>query len=167
MMFFRNIPDGESVFLDSNVFVYAFAQASSECITLVERCKQGRVYGFVSTLGLAEVYHKTMTMEAAGLIGEKTVRAQYLEQHPDLVQRLTDYAPFLEHLIMRSNLGIIEVSEMDLLRSQQIRDRYGLLTIDSVHVRVALDYGIPTIATNDRAFERVEGIQVFRPGDIP
>ncbi|MBM3333458.1 type II toxin-antitoxin system VapC family toxin [Candidatus Sumerlaeota bacterium] len=165
-MTFDDIPEGAAVLLDSNIFVYAFAEKSPECSTLIQRCKGGKIFGVVSVFTLAEVCHKTMGIEAAALVGRSAVPAKYLKDHPETTTKLTRYASFMEDVILRCNLGIVESSDTDLLRSQAIRNRYGMLTTDSINVQVLLEYGIPAIATNDMDFERIEGIRVFMPGDI-
>ena len=44
--------------------------------------------------------------------------------------------------------------------------RYGLLVNDSVSAALMDEHDIMTIATNDRDFERIEGLSVHMPGDL-
>ncbi len=63
----------------------------------------------------------------------------------------------------------IEILPADLgvsLRAAEFRERFGLLTNDSVIAATMRDAGVTAIATADRDFERVEGIQVYRPSDL-
>ena len=165
-MVIEDLLAGAFIFVDANVFVYAFTETSKECLGLIERCRREEIHGFVSTPTLAEICHRTMGAEAADVMGQKSVSHKYLEEHPDLVHQLRKYASFLGNVIQRWHIGIIEVSETDILHAQQVRERYGMLTNDSLIAQVMLDYGISAIATNDSAFERIEGIRVFKPGDI-
>jgi predicted nucleic acid-binding protein len=107
-----------------------------------------------------------MGIEAADELGRKSVSARYLEEHPDLVRHLNKYARYMENLIQRCNLTIFEISETDLLGSQRIRDRYGLLTNDSINLHIALANGIGAIATHDDDFDTVGEIRVFKPSDL-
>jgi len=43
----------------------------------------------------------------------------------------------------------------------------GLLTNDSMVVSCMREYGLSLLATNDADFERVAGVTVFRPSDLP
>jgi len=163
---FSEIADDAALLVDSNIFVYAFTGKSSECARLIQRCRDERVQGFVSVCTLLEVCHKTMGLEAAGPGAQSPVAAKHLKDHPQTVRSLSRYASFMEDVVLRCNLSIIVVSEADILQSQQVRDRYGLLSTDSINAHLLLKHGIPAIATNDTDFDRIKGIRVYKPGDM-
>jgi len=51
-MIFADIPNGSSVFLDANTFVYHFAAdpvLKTPCTQLLDRIEQNLVHGFIST----------------------------------------------------------------------------------------------------------------------
>ncbi len=52
------------------------------------------------------------------------------------------------------------------LRAADVRAETGLLTNDSIIVATMRDAGLTAIATADGDFERVEGVQVYRPTDL-
>ena len=63
----------------------------------------------------------------------------------------------------------IQVLPVDLgrcLRAADVRAETGLLTSDSIIVATMRDAGLTAIAAADRDFERVEGLQVYRPTDL-
>ena len=161
-----DIPAGEPVLVDTNVFVYAFTKKSARCLSLVQRCRAREVDGTVSTHTLSEVCHRTMLAEAAELLKRQQISAKFLKGKPELFGSLRRYSSFVENLVRWSNLAIVQPSAEHFLRSQWIRDRYGLLTTDSINLCLMLEYNITAIATNDSDFERIEGIQVYKPGDI-
>ena len=73
-MNFLDIPEGESVFIDANVFVYAFAANPTlgpPCRDLVERigCKELEAYLSHSTSVFSEIAHRLMTLEACVAFG--------------------------------------------------------------------------------------------------
>ena len=71
-MTFANIPAGESVFLDANIFVYYFAPHPAfgpACDQLVQRIGNGALAGFTSTPLLSELAHRLMTFQASTLVG--------------------------------------------------------------------------------------------------
>ncbi|MCX8038909.1 MAG: PIN domain-containing protein [Candidatus Sumerlaeia bacterium] len=163
----NRIPDGAVVLLDSNIFVYAFARKSRQCHLLIERCRDQSVLGLVSTYTLCEVCYKTMGIEAGGASAAEPIPMRSLKRRPESIKKLVRYAVFLEDIILRSNLGIIVATETDVLKSQRIRSCFGMLATDSINAQILLEYGIPAIATSDSDFERIPGITVYAPGDIP
>jgi len=166
MMTFDDIHDGALLYLDANILIYFFNGKSLDCVRLLERCKRQQVFGVISTLTVIEVCHKAMCFEAEELTGKPRVTAEYLKRHPDLVCGLRKYATVVDDLLTRNNLQVIEVTSLDIVESYRIRQGYGLLTTDSITAQVLVNYDIPAIATKDPDFERIKGIQVFRPSDI-
>jgi len=165
-MTFDDIDDGAPVYLDTNILMYYFNRVSPDCVRLVGRCKRGEVYGLVSTVSILELCHQAMCEEAGQTTRRPRVGPDYLKDRPEVVRRLTRYVTLVEDVILRYNLGVIEVSQNDILRSRQVRDRYGLLTNDSITAQILYDYGIPSIATHDDDFDSIAGIRVFKPSDI-
>ena len=43
-----NLPRGADVFLDANIFIYAFAAQSTDCRDLLRRCAREEVYGITT-----------------------------------------------------------------------------------------------------------------------
>ncbi len=67
-----NIPDGETVFIDANIFVYAFGghvTFATQCTELLERVEQKRLLGVASAAIVSEVAHRIMTIEACETFG--------------------------------------------------------------------------------------------------
>ena len=162
----NDVPTGATLYLDANVIVYAFIGISSDCSRLIQRCKGEDLVGVVCTHTLGEVYHKTMIAEAMKRTGRPAVTVRQLREESDLVRSLTAYSEYVENLILRSNLTIVPLTAGHLLGSRSVRERYGLLTNDSITVQVMREFRISSIATNDSDFEGVEGIRVFKPSDV-
>jgi hypothetical protein len=80
-----SISDGGDVFLDANIFVYAFTGTPTECRDLLTRCAQEDVIGVTSYEVINEVTHRLMVYEAyhKGLISQP--RAVDLKRRPTLV----------------------------------------------------------------------------------
>ena len=159
------IPDGTRVFLDSNVLVHAIARRSVQCCALLDRCSREEVCGLICTEVIHEITHKLMLVEAAnnGLIAEE--RASLLSGKPDTVRSLRWYWEEVTGLLDSAVLAL-QYEPPDLEMAQRIRERYGLMTRDSLMVSAMMRYRITSLATNDRVFERVGGIQVYRPMDL-
>ncbi len=73
-MTLAELRDGDTVFIDANLFIYHFGGRSAECKAFLERCARREVQGYTSTLVLAEVLHRLMVAEAIakGLVTAKT-----------------------------------------------------------------------------------------------
>ena len=84
--------DGDSVFIDANIFIYHFGGRSPECKAFLERCARRELLGYTSTPILAEVLHRLMVAEAIarGLVTAKTA-VRKLGETPELVRQLTQY----------------------------------------------------------------------------
>lgn len=165
-MTFSDIPSGASIYVDANVFLYVFTRKSADCTALIERCRRDEIFGLSATHVLAEVCHRAMGMESAALLGQPRVSAEYLKRHPDVIRRLTKYSSFIADVVQQWNLTIFTVSPDVVLRSQSIRDSYGLMTNDSISVQIVSEYGIDGIATDDPDFNSVTGITVYAPTDV-
>jgi len=157
---------GTRVFVDSSVLLCHFFRKSDQCRRFLRRCEARDCFAITSVVVLLEVTHRLMAAEAvaAGLVPRGQV-VRSLQERPDVVRQLrvsdaqaAEIATFgIE--ILPADLGLC-------LRAAEFRERFGLLTNDSIVVATMRDAGVTAIATADRDFERVEGIEVFRPTDL-
>ena len=88
------LPDGESVFLDANIFLYsafdhpAFGEACRDFLVRVDREK---VKGYCSAFVLNEVFHKLMMSEIVEKFGVHARAANSLfKQRPEIICELCD-----------------------------------------------------------------------------
>jgi len=160
------IPDGAKVFLDSTIFLYHFTGVSSECRSLLERCAGREVHALTSTLVLAEVTHRLMTIEAVerGLLtsGQGGKR---LRERPEIVRQLSQYQEQVEK-IPWMGIGVVALDRPTLPTAGPLRSQHGLLTNDSLLAATALERGATAFASADRDFERVEGLRLYAPTDL-
>src|SRR5262245_3122133 len=72
----ENLPAGIRLFLDANIFVYAFLGHSNQCRELLGRCATEQVLGITTLDVVNEVTHRMMLAEAlgSGLIKRDRVR---------------------------------------------------------------------------------------------
>ena len=91
-MNFLDLPEGESVFIDANVFVYAFAADPTlgpPCRDLVERIGRKELEAYLSTSVFTEIAHRLMTLEACVAFGWPYAGiAQRLRRHPGEIVKL-------------------------------------------------------------------------------
>ena len=62
----RDIVNGSTVLIDTNVLLYARNRRSPLCRELLLRCEQGAVNGVITLTTLAEFSHRCMIQEAQG-----------------------------------------------------------------------------------------------------
>jgi predicted nucleic acid-binding protein len=160
------ISAGARVFLDSTIFLYHFTGVSPQCRSLLERCAARELRALTSTLVLAEVTHRLMTVEATerGLVTPGHV-VKKLRERPDLIRQLSEYQVQVEK-IPWMGIEVVALERRTLATAGPLRSRYGLLTNDSLLAATALERGAIAFASADRDFERVEDLQLYSPTDL-
>lgn len=160
------IPNDSNVFLDANVLVYGLSGQSAQCAGLLERCSKEEVTGICLFEIVNEATHRFMLAEAfqKRLISKES--AGTLRTHFSMIASLTDYWRDTER-ILDLNILFLSTNERILRNAQSERQQSGLLTNDSMIVSCMRSYGITNLATNDTDFERVSGITVYSPADLP
>ncbi|MCI0353398.1 MAG: type II toxin-antitoxin system VapC family toxin [Acidobacteriales bacterium] len=161
----HSLPNGCSVFLDANVFVYGGDGRSRECAKLLQRCSRQEVLGVTLFQTVNEATHRFMLIEVEelGLLGHPSARA--MRKRPRLVGSLKKYWQRTEH-VLNLNLLFLSLDEALLRQAQVERSSFGLLTNDSMIAACMRQYGISFIASNDEDFGAISGLTLFRPGDL-
>jgi len=160
------IPNGSNVFLDANILVYGLSGGSGQCTLLLERCSKEEVTGICLFEIVNEATHRFMLAEAfqKGIISRES--AMTLRSHSTLIPSLSDYWRDTER-ILNLNVLFLSTNEEIVRNAKAERQQFGLLTNDSMIVSCMRSYGITILATNDTDFERVSGIAIYRPDDLP
>ena len=92
--------------------------------------------------------------------------AKALRRNFRLIPRLRDYWDDTIRLL-NLNLLLLPANESILRSAQNERQAAGLLTNDSLIISFMREYGLSFLASNDSDFERVAGITLFKPSDLP
>lgn len=165
-MRFGEIPPGALVFIDANVFIYAFAADAAfgaPCIEVLERVEFGVLQGCSSAPVLSEVAHRLMTLEACQTFGWPYIGiAQRLRKHLDQVKTLHRFRDALDE-IGALGISIYPVSDRDVLRAAEMSQQHGLLSNDALIAAVMDDHGVTHLASNNEDFDRVPGITRYAP----
>jgi len=161
----RDIVNGSTVLIDTNVLLYARNHRSPQCRELLLRCEQGAVNGVVTLPVLAEFSHRCIVQEAHGngLVGSNPART--LSKRPEFVRQLSAYAESVRDLL-DSSLIVAEWHAQDFHVALELQKQYGLLTNDSLNLAVARRHGIKDIVTTDKSFDNVPGVIIYKPEDI-
>jgi len=160
------LPAGQTVFLDANIFIYHFTGLSQECSSFLERCERGELWGVTAVHILLEVLHRLMMVEAVtkGLMTSGNV-AKKLRKRPNVVKQLADYQAQTE-AILEMGIEVVGLTADSLKLSYPYRHRDGLLVNDSLTAAVMEAEGILYLATAYPDFTRVEGLRIYSPLDL-
>ena len=161
----ENLPAGTRLFLDANIFVYAFLGHSNECQGLLGRCATEQVLGITTLDVVNEVTHRMMLAEGVGKGVIKRERVRDLRGKWREVAKLTEYWTQTS-AIFGLNILVLTTDEARLHVAQTIRVRHELLTNDSLIVAAMEEFGIDNLATRDNDFDHISELIVYKPSDI-
>jgi len=161
----ENLPAGTRLFLDANIFVYAFLGHSNECQGLLGRCATEQVLGITTLDVVNEVTHRMMLAEGVGKGVIKRERVRDLRGKWREVAKLTEYWTQTS-AIFGLNILVLTTDEARLHVAQTIRVRHGLLTNDSLIVAAMEEFGIDSLATRDNDFDHISELIVYKASDI-
>ncbi|HYU71034.1 MAG TPA: PIN domain-containing protein [Ktedonobacteraceae bacterium] len=170
------LPGGTSVFVDTNVFHYHYQGKSISCSNFINRVAQGEVEAYVNTQVLSDLLHHLMCTEVAGKLGSKKIyydqvknflRNQHGQEYP-----LKDYQAQFEYIIA-TGLHVLPINENLLVDTIVERQRYYLMTGDSLHLGTMNRRKIKKrkaplqdIVTYDADFDHIPGLTVWKPSDV-
>jgi len=160
------IQSNAEVFVDSNIFIYHFTGVSDECSNFLSRCEQGELAAMTGVNVILEVLHRLMMVEAVrkGLVQPPNI-VKKLAKAPQKLKQLNEYFINAEKI---QDMGVeIHPLRFDtIMKSHMVRLANGLMVNDSIIIASMQENAIKFLATGDKAFEKVAGIEVCRPGDI-
>ena len=161
-----NIPTGETVFIDANIFYYHFVSLpglSIACKNFLHRIEQGEITGVTATVVLAEAQHKVMLAEAVqkyGLSPQGLVRR--LMQTTELLAGLSHHR-MVPSTVVAMNVRIEPLTVALLRQAAHLSVTHELLTNDAALLAHMQALSITHLATNDDDFDKVRGITVWKP----
>ncbi|MCK4315546.1 MAG: PIN domain-containing protein [Anaerolineae bacterium] len=161
------VPSGTRIFMDASVLVLHLTghpKLGPPCRDFLERCSSREIEGCTSVIAASETIHRVMVNEARTSFGFATSAEtiNYLKRHPEAVKGLRQHLAVASK-IYHLGVKILPVSYKHLHRSKQVRQRYGLLTNDSLIVAVMQRHRLRHLATHDRDFDRVPTLHVWGP----
>ena len=165
-MSLADIKGGRTIFIDTNVLIYARTDQSAECRQLLARCHSRDLQGAISTFVVAEFSHRRMMQEAQSSTGLRTNPARTLKGKPQIVRNLSVYADDVRALLA-GELSLIDTEKTDFAVALELQRQFGLLTIDSLNLACTRRLGIYEIATADTHFDHIPSLTIFKPDDLP
>ena len=165
-MVLSEIEDGQRVFVDANIFVYHFAKKSrfnAASTNFLGRIERREIMGVASTSVVQEATHRMMIMEALSTVDNSVKNiVKHLKAYPNTVKKLGKHRAIPEK-IASFNLEIVPPDMDAIIRSQEMKMRFGLLSNDSLTLQIMEDMGIKNLASNDADFEMVTFIKLYKP----
>jgi len=115
---------------------------------------------------MLEVLHRLMMVEA---VNKNLVRppniVKKLKRSSKKVAALKDYFAHIQSII-EMGIEVKSLSFETILKSQRIREKFGLLVNDSLIIASMEEESIYGLATNDEEFTKIRSISVYRPTDV-
>lgn len=87
---------------------------------------------------------------------------RHIKENPSLLDTL-DIPFIVAEGMMDMNLEIVSFSDLIFAKALKFMKQHRLMSNDAVHLATMEKYGITNIATNDRDFERVRWLKVWKP----
>ena len=159
----RSFPNGEKIFVDSNILTYHFLNHlvyGRKCKEFIGRIEKGDIEGFISPIIVSEAlfnFIKAYIVKNYGIRSNEVI--SFLKARFEVLYDIeTDKASELFGIF-----DIISISELEVKRCYKFINNYALLTNDAFHLATMKKRGLTNIATNDRDFERIEWLSVWKP----
>ena len=161
------IDTGTTIFIDANIFLYEILdhwKYAESCNSFLEHVNMGKYHAVMSVLVCNEVFHRVMIAEVVERYEiEPKSAVNYLKKNWEVVRELNKAYDAMLNIDAIENLEIVEIDREVYDIALEYSKKYGLLSNDAVHLATIKKHGITNIATNDRDFERIEWLSVWKP----
>ena len=162
-----SIPSGEMILFDTNIFIYSALDHpgyGDPCTYLLSEVESGEILGYIPTIVLNELLHRLMITEVIknGFARNTKDAINALKHDDNIIPSLNICWEELDR-IFKMHFTILEEKPKTFAESIQISRKYSLLAKDAYITSFAKSYGITNIATNDRDYEKVEWLNVWKP----
>ena len=159
----EDIPDGEKVFIDSDIFTYLLVEDSryiKSVNSFLKRIEQGKIIGFFNLTVFDETFFNFIKAKVIGMYGAKREGFNDLyKRNPDIVSEISP-EPVLK-IFQIDNLNLITLIRLSLVT--KFSRKYSLLPADAINLAVMKTHNLINLASNDSDFERVDWINLYKP----
>jgi predicted nucleic acid-binding protein len=165
-MTFDDLTAGSAVFIDANIFVYAFApdpQLGPACCDLLKRVELDDLHGLTSAAVLSNVAHRLMTLEACSRFNWPYAGiAARMQSHPSELKQLSRFRDAID-AIRSIGVHVQPVTEALVTAGAGLSQQHGLMSNDALVVAAMEASGLANLASHDADFDRVPGVIRFAP----
>lgn len=157
-----DLPPNSSIFVDSNIITYFLLKHEDHylpCRALLRKIEKGEIKGFLNSIVVSEVYFNYIRVKLSELLKIPPYRImKEVKKNPEHLDKV-DLLP-VDLFFKIPNLFLIHPHFLDL---GKVISKNRLLPSDALHLATMTSNNILNIATNDADFERVKGINVWKP----
>ncbi|WP_292367786.1 type II toxin-antitoxin system VapC family toxin [Methanoregula sp. UBA64] len=159
-----------TVFIDANIFlniVLGTGKDAAACTRFLEDADAGIFPSATSVIVLNEVLHRLLiasVVSSSGIDPESAVRQMKL--HPELVREAENVREVMEDIRSIRPMVVYGITPQTFERSLAVMQEWGLLGNDALHIACMEEHSIEIIATYDRDFSRVHGINARKPDEV-
>jgi predicted nucleic acid-binding protein len=158
---------GVTIFIDANIFLYKILEHwkyAQPCTELLKDINYGKYSGVTSVFVLNEVFHRVMIAELFEKYNiEAKYSTKYLKENPEVIKELASARKAIENISQIENLTIVGVGRDVFDLALEISQKYRLLSTDAIHAATMKMEGLNVLATNDRDFERIDWLSLWKP----
>ncbi|HOI77266.1 MAG TPA: PIN domain-containing protein [Methanofastidiosum sp.] len=159
----NDYPEDTNFFIDSNVFIYFLLKHKSYSPTIksfFNDIEKGQIKGYVNHTVVSESYFNYIRIK---ICERYTITPKefniYMKTNPDALREID--LSVVEDIFSLPNLYFLNIENIKNIGSAIYE--YSLLPNDATHVASCIEHGLTNIVTNDKDFERVNFLKVWKP----
>ena len=156
------LPAGERLFVDANIFLEHLLNSEPTCAAFFQRIQHREIHAVTSVAVLSEARHRLLLTEAIrrGYVSKPDRALAVLQQRPGLLRHLTACDEAL-NLLLETPLRVVNVTLAQFRLAQRLSLRYGLLTTDALHLATLRAHRLRHLATNDADFATIPRLTLW------
>jgi len=162
----EEIPRGERVFVDANIFHLYFRGPESikkQCGDFMGRIARGEIFGYTSVLVLDEFIYKILLRLIEVDYGKNPIEVLRGGKF-DVVRKYSGVvSSLLNEILSTKNMEVLSVDREDVLSACVMLGNTGLLPRDAIHLAVMYRNNIRVMVSMDPDFDVVDGIVRYSP----
>ena len=132
------IPSGQTVFIDANIFLEHFLTGNADCAGLLSRVAAGDLHAVTSTVVMAEVRHRLLIAQAVreGHARNAGGALRLFKDRPGILSRPSEADRHVSAVIELKHLRMVGMTPARFKAAQKLGPRHQLLTNDALHIAV-------------------------------
>lgn len=161
-MLLEEIPNGEKVFIDSNIPTYLLfndPRYEKSVESFLKKIEHGLITGFFNLTVFDETLFNFIKAGVIKKHGSEVRFNDYYKQNPDMLLEINTSAVL--RIFQMDNMNLISMDDLTLV--MRFSKRYSLLPADAINVATMEANNITHLASNDTDFEKIEWIKLYKP----
>jgi len=157
------LTSGEKIFIDSNILTYHLLNHplhGNTCRNFIQGIQDREWSGFITPIVISETIFNFIKADIFRMYGIRPGQvASFIKGHPEILKEI----PLDRPGELFEMFNIMPIGKMETSEALQIVGKYGVLINDALNIAAMKANGICIAATNDRDFERVIEIKIWKP----